>query len=210
MRNLYDELGLKRGDVCSFIGGGGKTSLIFEIAASSKGKALVTTTTKMYIPDCGFYTPEEKMVVKDGFAVLARRFNDEKIQGVSDAERKSAAKNFDITLIEADGAKRMPIKIPNAAEPVIPQDTSRIICVAGIDALNKKVREVCFRYELGGLNGDSIVDYKMMTWIINKMCKDYQCSIIINKADGPREYADAQRVAELLNREAIIWSIKMR
>lgn len=32
LRNLYDELGLKHGDVCAFIGGGGKTSLIFEIA----------------------------------------------------------------------------------------------------------------------------------------------------------------------------------
>ena len=138
LRNLYDELGLKHGDVCTFIGGGGKTSLIFEIARSGRAKTLVTTTTKMYVPECGFFEPGEKIISKNGFAVAARRFNDEKIQGISDEERINAAKNFELTLIEADGSKRKPLKIPNDTEPVVPDDTSRIVCVAGMDALNKK------------------------------------------------------------------------
>lgn len=208
LRNLYDELGLKHGDVCAFIGGGGKTSLIFEIAGSGRAKTLVTTTTKMYVPECGFFEPGEKIISKNGFAVAARRFNDEKIQGISDEERINAAKDFELTLIEADGAKCKPLKIPNDTEPVVPDDTSRIVCVAGMDALNKKIGDVCFRYSLAGLAPESYVDHKTMAWIINKMCKNYKCSIVLNKADGPEEYIEAQRVAMLLNREVIIWSTR--
>ncbi|MGL5542642.1 MAG: hypothetical protein ACRDB2_04840, partial [Fusobacteriaceae bacterium] len=44
--------GIVRGDVVSFTGGGGKTSLIFLLAEelSRKGRVLITTTTKIYIP----------------------------------------------------------------------------------------------------------------------------------------------------------------
>ena len=52
-----------------------------------------------------------------------------------------------IVLVEADGAKRLPIKIPREGEPVIPENTDICIVCMGIDAVGKKISEKCFRYE---------------------------------------------------------------
>jgi len=44
-------------------------------------------------------------------------------------------------IVEADGAARKPLKAPNATEPVIPQNTSLLIPVVGIEALGRRLTE---------------------------------------------------------------------
>ena len=53
----------------------------------------------------------------------------------------------DLVLVEADGAKRLPVKVPGPAEPVIPGDTDLILCVYGLKALGQKGEKCCFRME---------------------------------------------------------------
>ena len=48
---------------------------------------------------------------------------------------------FDWIIVEADGAKRKPLKACNAAEPVIPNCTEHLILVAGLDALGHPLCE---------------------------------------------------------------------
>ncbi len=48
---------------------------------------------------------------------------------------------FDCILVEADGAKRKPIKAPADYEPVIPKSTTAVIGVIGLDCLGKAVSE---------------------------------------------------------------------
>ena len=48
---------------------------------------------------------------------------------------------FDFILVEADGAKRKPIKAPADYEPVIPSSTTLVIGVIGLDALGKAIDE---------------------------------------------------------------------
>ena len=50
----------------------------------------------------------------------------------------------DITLIEADGAKRMPCKVPRDREPVILPECDIVIGVMGLDTLGRPCEEVCF------------------------------------------------------------------
>lgn len=43
----------------------------------------------------------------------------------------------DVLLIEADGAKRLPLKVPEEWEPVIPELVDLLIGVVGMDALGE-------------------------------------------------------------------------
>ena len=52
-----------------------------------------------------------------------------------------ARRLFDFILVEADGAKRKPIKAPADYEPVIPESTALVIGVIGLDCLGKAVTE---------------------------------------------------------------------
>jgi xanthine dehydrogenase accessory factor len=51
-------------------------------------------------------------------------------------------------LVEADGSKHMPLKFPNATEPVIPPGVGEIIVVWGPQGLGRPAREVCHRLAL--------------------------------------------------------------
>ena len=58
---------------------------------------------------------------------------------------KQAAALADIVLIEADGSKRLPVKVPGENEPVIPENSSVIICIYGLGAIGKQSDSCCFR-----------------------------------------------------------------
>ena len=50
-------------------------------------------------------------------------------------------------MIEADGAKRLPLKVPGEWEPVIPDFTDLVVGVIGMDAVGQMIRESCHRPE---------------------------------------------------------------
>ena len=54
----------------------------------------------------------------------------------------------EVVLIEADGAKHLPCKVPIEKEPVIIPECTDVIAVVGMDALGKPLEEVCFRKDL--------------------------------------------------------------
>ena len=53
----------------------------------------------------------------------------------------------DTVLLEADGAKHHPCKAPAAHEPVIRSESDIVLAVAGLSAMKKPLRDVCFRLE---------------------------------------------------------------
>ena len=125
----------------SFVGAGGKSSLIEVMAAwgtKQRKKVLVTTTTHIFRPK-----PEK----------LARTPEDlERIWGAGlkmpdpDWMRQAMAL-ADLFLIEADGSKRLPCKVPATYEPVILPETEVVIAVLGLSALEQPLKECCFRLE---------------------------------------------------------------
>ena len=110
-------------------------------------------------------------------------------------------KYADIVLVEADGAKRLPIKIPREGEPVIPENTDICIVCMGIDAVGKKISEKCFRYEraakLFGWDENHVLGTKDAARILTdkraefKDINNRKTLFIINKADTEEDMRKA-------------------
>lgn len=71
-----------------------------------------------------------------------------KIRALSPDVLALAAQYADVVLVEADGSKGMPVKLPAAHEPVIPDGTDMIVIIVGFFAVGQTVGEACHRPEL--------------------------------------------------------------
>jgi probable selenium-dependent hydroxylase accessory protein YqeC len=135
--------------VVAVIGSGGKTSLIWHLAASLKSdrKILVTPTTKMLVPAsetklydkyCNGTPPDSVPGV-----TLAGTYNETigKLESLAFKELSKITSSYDLVLLEADGAKGLPLKAWSEDEPVIPSFTTMTIGVLPIWPLGKPVSE---------------------------------------------------------------------
>lgn len=139
------------------VGGGGKTSLIFRLTEElvSEGKrVIITTTTHMAYEkerpvNAGL---DEREILSNldryGYTIAAKwNEGDEKISSLSENELVRLKALCDVLLIEADGAKGLPIKVPEKWEPVIPNIADLVISVIGLDCLGKPIRQTAHRME---------------------------------------------------------------
>lgn len=120
------------------VGAGGKTTLIYLLAEelTKKGyRVAITTTTHMQSE--GRY----------GFVPVGISCEEGKIKGISAEFPETLLENHDVVLVEADGSRCLPLKVPAEHEPVLPKDADLIIGVAGASAVGKTFREACHRYE---------------------------------------------------------------
>ena len=136
------------------VGSGGKTTLIKKLASRyrSEGKnVLITTTTHMFIEEDTLLTDDADTIIgvlrETGYA-MAGIPEGEKIKSLSQKTYEKVCSFTDVVLVEADGSKRLPLKYPNASEPVIPENTDEIIVVCGLNAIGQKAKDVCHRLEL--------------------------------------------------------------
>ncbi|PTY40293.1 selenium cofactor biosynthesis protein YqeC [Brachyspira hampsonii] len=155
-------------------GGGGKTSYIKKLSESYKDKRVViTTTAKIFKPKKYIETIDSHSFDNDNIIVLGKEYDDKKLMYAGDDELENAIDLADIILIEADGAKYYPIKIPNDEEPIIPDflygKIEKIVVVMGLHSLKRKFKEVCFRYNLcSEIESESIVDLENIKYIADK------------------------------------------
>jgi molybdenum cofactor cytidylyltransferase len=153
---VRDALRVQRGDVVSFVGAGGKTSALFRLAAELREdgwRVLITTTTRLAsheikrAPFAGqikaqTQAAEIRAWLDDHGCVFLYSYHDKaqrKIIGLDPGQIAGLmdSVNSDVLLIEADGARRLPLKAPYDHEPVIPPDASLVVPVAGLDALGQ-------------------------------------------------------------------------
>lgn len=137
------------------VGGGGKTSLIFRLCeemVSTGKKVIVTTTTHMaYEPERPFAEAGNAQQIQQnieeyGYTVAASLDqNKSKIGSLTEEALVRLKGQADCILIEADGAKRLPLKVPGEWEPVIPDFTDLVVGVIGMDAVGQMIRESCHR-----------------------------------------------------------------
>lgn len=136
-------------------GAGGKTGLLYQLADSyrtASKKTLLITTTKMYRPEkCGMMdcTADEiaDYLEKTGFVIAGTALPDEKMGPLPPDILKQVMKKADITLAEADGSRRLPLKVPGKGEPVILPECDFLIVVEGMSAVGKTLGQVCHRLE---------------------------------------------------------------
>ena len=72
-----------------------------------------------------------------------------KLQALPEEQLQELKKECDVS-IEADGARRLPLKVPAAWEPVIPEMTDLVIGVIGLDCLGKAIKDTVHRPKLSG------------------------------------------------------------
>jgi len=140
--------------IIAVVGSGGKTTLIKKLASRyrSEGKTvLITTTTHMFLEEDTLLTDDAGAIMhaltETGYA-MAGISDGEKIKPLSRETFDAVCHCADVVLVEADGSKRLPLKYPNATEPVIPENADEIIVVCGLNALGQKAKDVCHRLEL--------------------------------------------------------------
>ena len=209
------------------VGGGGKTSLIFRLMESfvSIGKkVIVTTTTHMA------YEPERPFVEDgdiDGVRKDLQRYHytvaasldraTEKIGCLSEEKLEELRGLADVLLIEADGAKRLPLKVPGEREPVIPEFAEMVIGVVGVDALGEPIQKTCHRPEkvadfLGkgmeeAVTEDDIVKIAVSAEALRKCVDERAYRVLLNKADIPGKAEAAESIAENLEMRGVraVW-----
>jgi len=197
----------------SFVGAGGKTTLTEYLGreAGLKGRrAAVTTTTKIYAREP--YTLFEDILssppaggTREGFTRIGKTRQGEKLTGLDFDDVRLLGDLFDLVLVEADGAKRYPLKCPAGYEPVIPPFSDRIFVVAGLDALHTTVGESVFRWELSrgieGVSREAAVTTGLFSKFFSpsallKGVDSARCTIILNKYDVLKERREAAETAE--------------
>ena len=150
-------------ELISFVGGGGKTSLLFALATELLGRRILTTTTRIFaaqmaLADEVIYATDaastaqaiNKALDRAGTCLVVGEVVGEKAVGVSPTlpDGWLTQPDVDFVLVEADGSRMRPIKAPAAHEPVIPAATTVVVPVVGIDALDGRFIEVTHRAEL--------------------------------------------------------------
>jgi probable selenium-dependent hydroxylase accessory protein YqeC len=117
-------------------------------------------------------------------------------------------------LIEADGARRLPMKAPAEHEPVIWAETTHVLNVYGLDTLGKKLEDVCFRAELAATLLNKEVTDVVECFDIAKLAQlsaveskgvlpKMRYHIVLNKADTDALFEQAKQIANLLEENAI-------
>lgn len=117
---------MEKGHIVSLVGGGGKTTLMYAMAAHCVRKnwhVLVTTTTHIMRPPGTVWAPDGRGAFPSvGTRQLCRCRNSGSRREQTVPPQKQLEhwmQLADIVLIEADGSRRMPCKAPAAHEPVL-------------------------------------------------------------------------------------------
>lgn len=149
-------------EIVAFSGAGGKSAALFRLAGEivAAGQRVVTTTTTHIAAQQIAQAPTH-LLVTDGqidWTALARALDihghclllaDDQIPKaagidprlVDELAQRAADLNLAAILVEADGSARRPVKAPASHEPVIPNATTLLVPVLGMDAIGLRPTE---------------------------------------------------------------------
>lgn len=216
---------MKRGDVVSFVGGGGKTTSMFRLAAElcSAGMSVVSTTTTHISKEQTQLAPAS--VTLEEIALLGSRldrFGHCLLIGPPDGKGRvfgasaelvaslSARVDVDVVLVEADGSRSLPFKAPGHHEPVVPGATTILVPIAGINAIGQALDEThVHRSELAAALaqqplGSAITPQTLARVLLHpeggaKMLPSGARLVpMLNKADADAALQQARQAAEMM------------
>jgi probable selenium-dependent hydroxylase accessory protein YqeC len=116
-------------------------------AEPSCGITALPSPEEAGVPDDGRVENGFVCVVGGGIEALAGARSGKLI--AVDPELIDAATGWDLILVEADGARHLPLKAPADHEPVLPASSQVVIAVIGLDCLGKPLDDsIAFRPDL--------------------------------------------------------------
>lgn len=213
MTRLCDVLGIPLG-MTAVVGGGGKTSLIARLARelSENARVLCLTTTHISPPDgVVLRSPSpaglQAAFQRTGVVTAGEPLPDGRLGPPFGRRLEALASEADFTLIEADGSRGLPVKAPEAFEPVLSGGEALVIAVAGMTAASGKIAEVAHRSErYAALLGKSVNDPVTPGDIARVLMsgegqrKDVRrrFAVVLNQCDTPELLAAGRACAALL------------
>lgn len=221
------------GDIVAIVGGGGKTTLMYRLAhevAAAGGRAIAMGTTLFTPPPHAMSLPlvveadQEELVRQAiartayGGAIIATTGHAAKGRLLAAATEMPshivAAAPDTYVFVEADGSRGRPFKAPAEHEPVIPDDTTLVVTVAGISALgtpldDEHVHRAEHVLALTGAAAGSPVTPDIMATVLahplggrKGVVAGMRFAVMINQVT-PQALDDARHVAALLRQAGV-------
>ncbi len=215
LNSLNSLLKIQKG-VTSLIGGGGKTTLMLTLAdeLASFGSVIVTTSTKIMLPaNLPLVLNSDEKEIKaqlgeNSIICVASLFAPNKF-GMPKISFSKLQQLADFVLVEADGAKMLPLKAHAIYEPVIPVESKRVIYVVGIDGIGKSIKETCHRPELyaslANASLDTLVSEDIVAAVIKK--ENFGDTIFVNKVETPALWCSAKKLSSYFSCSVIAGSL---
>lgn len=179
---IDESLELRGEETIAFVGGGGKTTLMFRLAdeLAGRGRTVVTSTTTRLAakeaslaPYCLACACAEEMLAELPSALSQANHvlavgcvipESDRVDGLPFETLRciAALPEVDHLLIEADGSRERPFKAPGAHEPAMPEWATLVIPVVGLDVLGRglnsdRVHRPEIVAELAGCSPDATV-----------------------------------------------------
>ncbi len=231
---LRDALAVGDRDVVAFVGAGGKTTSLFRLAGelAAAGHRVVTTTTTRIFAEQMRQAPS--VIIRDQLdeilvrlpAVLREHGTAMVVSGIVDSATRAVRNaggippewvesiarvpEVDAIVIEADGSRSRAFKAPAEHEPVVPECTTVLVPVVGIDVLGRPLTaEYVHRPECVARLTDATIGQTITAEMIARVIAASQggcrrrpagarCIPLINKVETPRQQADATTIARAI------------
>ncbi|HMR98957.1 MAG TPA: selenium cofactor biosynthesis protein YqeC [Anaerolineales bacterium] len=206
----------------AFVGSGGKTTAIFQLARQLKPPVIVTATSHLGAWQVSF--ADRHIVARSqsdlanletdlqGVLLVTGEAKEDKFQPVQHegiaSLRKFCGTHSISLLIEADGSRQKPLKGWAEHEPPIPDFVDHVVTVAGLSGLGKPVTEEYVHRpeiftELSGIKTGEPIDPSVITRALlhdKSSLKNTPAharrTVLLNQADSPELQASARAMSK--------------
>lgn len=198
-------LGVRPG-VTAIVGSGGKTTLLARLAREAPGRVVVCTTTHMR-PFAGMpLLPGDDPVALEQalrryrVVCLGAYGGDGKL-GAPILPIETLAPMADYFLVEADGARGLPLKAHAPHEPAVPAPCRQVICLAGASGFGQRVEKAVHRWEifcrLTGAGPETAVTPALLAKAL--LAEGLGDTVFLNQVDTPADWALAETLFSALS-----------
>lgn len=205
--------------VISLVGGGGKTTTMYQLAdelAEQGLRVIVTTSTHIEKPNCGQvleinHWEELDTIAWNGLAITIGRVDENCKFKLTKPDGDLPVQLADVILIEADGAKKKPMKVPADQEPVLVPETEMVIACVGLSAIGTSWEESCFRFHSDGSwlktsSDDLITAEDIGLWFMDQRggrkyvasYPEHEYRVLLNQGDTQEQKSAAMKISRLL------------